>query len=348
MEPHAAMALAVPRPPRRRNPRLHRRAVATVAAAVLLALQVCLLGSALRGLAWLPAVADVRGAAARDAGLRKGARAEGARRPEAGALPGPVDVTNGGGVLDQGRRAALVGCSASLMVAVFAWGPAVRALVKGNAPPDGYGLGKNLAQKAECKSVVDCQEVGRKREAQTFGQAVKYQMTPSGARFYDMEPGSKEAGVLEKGGTARLKYRVMRQGKRSQDGLSGEASTIFSLGYGEDDGPKDAVLTAPVGQGRFVKALDEGLLGMAVGGKRRVQVRPENGLGWNKEGKCAEEIVAVGVLAGLPSGGAQNEETCLDENKLPQPVDFASKRRFSRRFDESLIVEVELVALGSG
>lgn len=309
-----------------------------VAAAALLALQVFALEPALRGLAWLPAV----GARAAGDGLREPVQKLGAPA-ELAEVPSTAEEE----AQSSGRRAALVGCTAALLAAV-AWGSAARALIKGNAPPTGYGVGKNLTEKAVCTVKEECQETGRKREDELFSQAVKYEMTPSGARFYDMAPGSKEAGVIKQGDVARVKYRVMRQGKRSQDGLSGEGTTIFSLGYGEDDGPKNAVLTAPVGSGKFVKALDEGLLGLAVGGKRRVQVRPENGLGWNKEGKCAEALSGFGAVAGIPAAGAQNEETCIDDSKLPQPSDYASKRRFGRRFDESLIVEVELVGLGSG
>lgn len=225
---------------------------------------------------------------------------------------------------------------------------AAQAYVRGNTPPEDWGkLKKYLSGGSGCISEVECEKVGAKIEAEKYGpnQNYKYEKTASGVRYKDLEPGNKDAGVAKSGDTLRLRYRVMRSGKRSADGLSGEASTIFSLGYGEDDGPKDAVLTAPLGQGKFVKALEEGLVGLAVGGRRRVQVRPEYGLGWKKSGKCAGEI-GVGAVAGLPGAGVENEGDCLDESKLPKPVDFAAQRRFARRFDESLIVEVDLVGLG--
>lgn len=85
---------------------------------------------------------------------------------------------------------------------------------------------------------------------------------------------------------------------------------------------------------------------MAVGGTRRVQVRPENGLGWRKIGKCAEKIEAAGLMAGIPGAGAEDNTACLTE-LLPRPIDSDAQRRFNRRFDESLIVEAELVGLGS-
>lgn len=245
------------------------------------------------------------------------------------------------------RREAVAG-TAAMLFAVLTLGAArpSGALVKGNSPPKDYN--KGFGKKANCASKDECQEIGREKEAEQFGttEDMTYEKTASGARFKDVTKGSPEAGVAASGSVVKLRYRVMRSGKRASDGLSGEASTIFSLGYGEDDGPKDAVLTSTLGEGQLVKALDEGLVGMAVGGKRRVQVRPENGLGWKKPGKCAEESSVLGIVGGIPNAATENEETCLNE-KLPQPVDFGSKRRFSRRFDESLIVEAELMGLGS-
>lgn len=224
------------------------------------------------------------------------------------------------------------------------------ALVKGVKPPEGYSAyeGSGNKEANDCSNVQMCKDIGMKREIEKYGvgeQNMKFSVTPSGTRYKDITVGSASAGVAEKGSTVQLRYRVMRSGKRSADGLSGEASTIFSLGFGEDDGPKDAVLKTKLGAGLLVKALDDGLIGMAVGGLRRIQVRPDYGLGWKKSGKCAEEVMAIGTLAGVPGSGAENEETCLDESKLPKPKDFGEKRRFARRFDESLIVEVELAGL---
>lgn len=311
----------------RRQP--HRPAVT---AALLLAVQVCCCGPA-----WLSGIAAQRtGNAGR--GTTSGA---GTPAPDASALlPAPEGLKST--AVERpgcGRRgAAAAGAAAAALAAVAAWGTGalpVRALVKGNAPPKEYGIGKGFAKDADCKVVSECQEIGRKRENEEYGRSedIQYEKTISGARFKDVVAGAKEAGVARPGSVVQLRYRVMRSGKRSNDGLSGEATTIFSLGYGEDDGPQDAVLTAPLGEGRFVKALDEGIVGMAVGGKRRIQVRPEQGLGWKKPGQCAEAIAAVGIISGLPMGGAENQ-------------DFAARRRFSRRFDESLIVEAELVGLG--
>lgn len=222
-------------------------------------------------------------------------------------------------------------------------------IVKGNAVPKGYGLGRGFnVEKSKCGTVDECKARGEEREKVMFKSEGdgKLERTKSGARYKDLLVGIKEKGVAENGTTVQLRYKVMRQGKRANDGVSGEASTIFSLGFGEDDGPKDAVLTATLGEGRLVKALDEGIIGMAVNGTRRIQVRPDYGLGWKKAGKCAESSAVIGMVSGLPAAGTENEETCLSD-LLPQPLDYGAKRRFARRFDESLIVEALLVGVGS-
>jgi len=248
------------------------------------------------------------------------------------------------------RRGAIGSVSFGLFWFGASSGAAWAEVIKGNAPPEGYGTdtwrNKNFGKAKRCTSLAECQELGRQNEDIKFGtDAVAYQKTASGIRYRDIADGSKRDGVAAPGSMLRLKYRVMRQGKRNRDGLSGEATTLFSLGFGEDDGPADGVLTAKLGEGRFVKALEEGIAGMAVGGTRRVQVRPDQGMGWKKVGQCATASYAVGALAGLPGAGAENEEACLDESLLPQPGDYGAKRRFARRFDESLIVEVQLVGV---
>ena len=48
--------------------------------------------------------------------------------------------------------------------------------------------------------------------------------------------------AIAQGSAADIKYRVLRLGKRSRDGLSGEASLVFSFGYGEDDDKESDVL----------------------------------------------------------------------------------------------------------
>eukprot|EP00440_Ansanella_granifera_P065783 gb/GFBE01071343.1/.p1 GENE.gb/GFBE01071343.1/~~gb/GFBE01071343.1/.p1 ORF type:complete len:345 (+),score=70.98 gb/GFBE01071343.1/:1-1035(+) len=251
-----------------------------------------------------------------------------------------------------GRRAC--GAALAALAALGLGSSSARAVVKGYAPPKGYGLGKNMTKigPENCDSREECEEAGAKKEEELFGPKQvtaterPFKVTKSGARWKDFKVGNEADGVAKAGSDIKIRYRVMRTGKRSEDGLSGLATTLFSKGYGEDEGPKDATLNAKLGEGQFVKALDEGMLGMAVGGVRRVQVRPDYNLGWKKEGKCADVVQGVGALAGLPFVGVEREGNCLVESLLPQPIDWDAKRRFERRFDETLIVEVELMGVG--
>lgn len=55
-----------------------------------------------------------------------------------------------------------------------------------------------------------------------------------GDRYRDIVVGSGGKALAD-GDTCAIRYRALRLGKRSRDGLSGEASTVFSFGYGEDD-----------------------------------------------------------------------------------------------------------------
>ena len=72
----------------------------------------------------------------------------------------------------------------------------------------------------------------------------------------------------------------MRLGKRATDNLSGEASPVFSLGYGEDDDKETDTLKARVGDALLIPALDDAIRGMKPGGRRRLFVVPEKG--WKK------------------------------------------------------------------
>ena len=94
---------------------------------------------------------------------------------------------------------------------------------------------------------------------------------PRTRRYRDVAAGSGGAAAA-KGASVALKYRVMRLGKRATDNLSGEASPVFSLGYGEDDDSLTDVLKAKVGSGQLIPALDSALVGMTAGGKRRLFV----------------------------------------------------------------------------
>jgi len=87
---------------------------------------------------------------------------------------------------------------------------------------------------------------------------------PSGVRYVDLKPGT---------------------GEEAREGKILEVHYIGTLADGTKfDSTRDCgkPLTLRLGAGDVIKGLDEGLVGMKVGGKRRLTVPPE--LGFGKEG----------------------------------------------------------------
>ncbi|KAJ1632357.1 hypothetical protein T492DRAFT_989762 [Pavlovales sp. CCMP2436] len=160
--------------------------------------------------------------------------------------------------------------------------------------------------------------------------------TKGGDRYVDTEVGTGAA--LGAGGVGLVRYRVLRQGKRSRDGLSGEASLIYSLGYGEDEDKVGDTVELRLGTGKLVAALDEGLLGMKTGGRRRINVRPERG--WKlPDAQCLTTYTDMTIV---PTTKVQENDACFSQG-VPAPNNYAQRRRMLRRYDETLIVDCELV-----
>ncbi|CAN0056791.1 unnamed protein product [Scytosiphon promiscuus] len=247
-------------------------------------------------------------------------------------------TTGRGEFLSSAAAAVVLGVSSAGLVAGGV--PSASALVKGNAPPPGYnkkrGSGYGNGEAEASATAGSTPEEGD--VAKTFS------VTNSGIRFKDLKIG--DGAEVKPTNVVNMRYRVEKLGKRSYDGISGETQSVFSLGYGEDDDKEGDTLTVPLGAGRLVSAVDEGVLGMRVGGVRRVAVRPERG--WKKsDPKCATEI-DMGVMSGVPGAALAKVEDCIDVTLEPRPVGYGATRRMARRFDETLIVEVELVGTKEG
>jgi FKBP-type peptidyl-prolyl cis-trans isomerase 2 len=91
--------------------------------------------------------------------------------------------------------------------------------------------------------------------------------------------------------------------------------------------------------GRVVAALDAGLRGMRVGGRRRINVRPERG--WKlPDAQCLTTYTDVTIV---PTTKVQENDACFNGQGIPGPSNYAARRRMLRRYDETLIVDVELV-----
>lgn len=226
------------------------------------------------------------------------------------------------------------------------------ALVKGSAPPPKAAKGATSSQR-KCRDIDECEAVGALKE-QEYAQT-PFETTADGVRYRDIVEGAADDGAPAKAGdVVKLKYRVMRLGKRSSDNLSGEASPVFSLGYGEDDDTTNDVLTAKIGGGELISALDSAVVGMRPRGRRRLFVVPEKG--WKKINSACTAESNGALNTGLASAGgfdvvgqavvplAQvvDNDACIEDVKQPQPRNFGARRRLARRFDEGLLVEVEL------
>lgn len=242
------------------------------------------------------------------------------------------------------------GCAA-LVAALPAALPA-NALVKGSAPPPRQSKG---ATERKCRDIDECEALGAQRASASFDTSDasrSFSTTTRGVRYRDVRLG--EGAVSSRGDTVVIKYRVMRLGKRSSDNLSGEASPVFSLGYGEDDDSETDVLKAKLGSGALIEALDDAIVGMSPGGKRRLFVVPEKG--WKKinsscsaesngasnSGEASAGIADLVGQAVVPLAQIVDNSACIELDRLPQPRNYGATRRLARRFDEGLLLEVEL------
>jgi len=207
----------------------------------------------------------------------------------------------------------------------------------------------------KCKSIDECEALGEKeRAAQSAGLDTTIERTAGGDRYRDLTVG--DGNAVGKGDAVEIRYRVMRLGTKARDGLTGEGQTIFSYGFGEDDDKEGDKMPVQLAGDNLVPGVQDALIGMQPGGRRRVLVRPERG--WKKQtGSCVEGEKSLGLDAQKRTdsqdgnlvfkadiGAAiENETACQNKDSLPQPRSYGAKARFGRRFDESLLVELDVV-----
>lgn len=107
------------------------------------------------------------------------------------------------------------------------------ALVKGNAPPpkkkDQETTNSNTERK--CRNVEECQELAEQQEAKRQQAAMDEMealgikpVTVKGTRFLELESGRESGTVAKEGDAVEVHYKVLKLGKRSYDGLSGEGT----------------------------------------------------------------------------------------------------------------------------
>jgi len=240
------------------------------------------------------------------------------------------------------------------------------ALVKGNSPPPPKKVGGGAKKCGN--NLEECQEkaelLASEQEQKMLAEAAPVDVTKKGTRYVDVnEDGTRitvettETDTVAKDGDfITVYYKVLKLGKRSYDGLSGEGTVVFSRGYGleDDEDPKDTKKKSfqfQLGDTTIIKALNDAVPGMKAGTSRRIGVLPQ--MGWEKPG-----VACDGGPGGSGSGGDLKTdyaivptatmvatEVCLNKEKRPFPVTYAQQRRMAQRFDQSLIIEVKLVSI---
>lgn len=249
--------------------------------------------------------------------------------------------------------AAVFTTTTTTTIITTAW-PA-HALVKGMTPPPPKKVSDG---KPTCTNMDDCQaqaeaKAAQRRAEQAAAQAEPTMKTPGGVRYRDLTEGTGQ--TVQNGDEVTLYYQVLKLGKRSFDGLSGEGTVVFSRGYGlEDDESKpfERSYITTVGSLSNIVALNQALVGMKVGGVRRLAILPQ--MGWRKPNASCEggpggrgtggDIKTDFVV--VPTAQMVAEEACFDTFKQPFPSTYAQQRRMAQRFDQSLIMEVQVVSAG--
>lgn len=265
-------------------------------------------------------------------------------------------------------RRSVLQSAAMVAAATLSTPLASHALVKGNAPPPKSSPPGSSSEK-KCRNVEECQEqaerLAQQKLEEEMANATPPKVAPGGSRYKDIvevgaggssegEEGSTGSGirVAKAGETVELRYKVLKLGKRSYDGLSGEGTVVFSRGYGlEDDEkkPGETSFITTLGSPSLIAAISDGVTGMAAGSIRRISILPQ--MGWRLPGKQCDGGPGGSGAGGelktdyvvVPTATMVNEEACFDKTKLPFPQRYDQQRRLAQRFDQSLIVEVELV-----
>jgi len=233
------------------------------------------------------------------------------------------------------RREVMAAGARLLALSILAPPLAAQALVKGSTPPKDFAKRDN---RERATNIDEARGMGESKEAEMYGDSKDFNVAPGGDRYRDLTVGTGKE--LRKGDTVDIRYRVLKAGKRSADGLTGDGSLIFSYGYGEDSDKPGDVINVRVGDENLITALQESLDGMKEGGIRRIRILPERG--WKKTDSC-EKKLDFGTAVGLPGAYVTEMESCMDLERTPAPTTFQGKRKLARRFDGTLVLEVEAV-----
>jgi hypothetical protein len=128
----------------------------------------------------------------------------------------------------------------------------------------------------------------------------------------------------------------------------------MNVGYGfedDEDKPGSKSFSTVVGGYSNIAALNEALVGMKVGGTRRFSIMPQKGWerptaacnggpgGTGTGGELRTDYVVV------PTATMVEQEACFDTSRQPFPTSYGQQRRMAQRFDQSLIMEVQVAKI---
>jgi hypothetical protein len=87
--------------------------------------------------------------------------------------------------------------------------------------------------KLKCTNVEECQAMAERKQAEE--SSLKIQGSPpkvsqGGTRYIDMDIGDESKSSVKHGDEVTIYYKVLKLGKRSYDGPSGEGTVVFSRG----------------------------------------------------------------------------------------------------------------------
>jgi len=236
-------------------------------------------------------------------------------------------------------------------------------LVKGVAPPPK----KSVGDKLKCTNVEECQAMADRRADEERAKEESGPpplVTKGGTKYRDLEAGittldddgNDVSLVAKDGDNVDVFFKVLKLGKRSYDGLSGEGTVVFSRGYGLEDDETQAgqkPFQTTIGGFQNIVAMNEALAGMKLNGLRRFAILPQKG--WEKATAACDGGPGGGGAGGdirtdyvvVPTATMVQQEACFDTNKLPFPSTYAQQRRMAQRFDQSLIMEIQLVSINN-
>ena len=82
-------------------------------------------------------------------------------------------------------------------------------------------------------------EQREKQEREALEDAPQVEVFSQGkVRFIRLQPGSDDSEGLAEGASTSVRFNVLKAGKRSADGLSGQGTSVFSTGYMLEDDEK--------------------------------------------------------------------------------------------------------------